>query len=583
MAEIAAINQFKNFFNKLNLIQKIAIGGIVIGLLAGFVAILATTSSAPMALLYSSLDEQDAGKIVANLKENNIDYELRDNGSSILIDKDKVYDERLRLAGEGLPESSSVGYEIFDKTNLGMSEFVQKLNYRRALEGELSRTISSIDEIKKVRVHIVIPEKALFIKDQKPPTASITLILKSSRSVSKLSVGGIQNLVANSVEGMLPEHVTIVDQRGKILSEAPLDENSVAGLTATQYEQQRRIEQYYADNIKGMLDGILGYGNSEVHVNSELDFTRIEETITDFDPDGQVVRSEQTVAVASESADSLSYPYVNMAKDQSNVIANYEISKSVEHIIHSVGTIKRLTVAAMVNGSYKVIERDGEKVLEYTPRSEEEMQKLREMVRNAVGFDPKRNDQVSVINFAFDTSIQEYNLEDIYGKPWWKDPEIQKLILFVIAMLITIFIMYKLLRSKIVKERLRIAFSLPDHVTIEEEDIEEDEEELEEIVFDEDDLLLLPAELPEQLLLVSEKDDMFEDSSLDLEKEEGLDSESLAGMATADAGEGADMTEDALLKLEIKDKVETFLDEQTEEAVRLVKLLLTQDLDKAPW
>jgi len=401
--------------------------------------------------------------------------------------------------------------------------------------------------------------------------------------MSRSSVEGIQNLVANSVEGMLPEHVSIVDQRGKTLSEAPLDESSVAGLTSSQYEQQRRIEQYYADNIKGMLDGILGFGNSEVHVNSELDFTRIEETKTDFDPDRQVVRSEQTIAEASESADSLSYPYVNLAKDQSNIISNYEISKSVEHIIHSVGTIKRLTVAAMVNGTWEVKERDGEKVLEYSPRSDEEMQKLKEMVKNAVGYDPERNDQVSVINFAFDTSVREFNMDEIYKKPWWKDPEIQKLILFIVAMLITILIMYKLLRSKVIKDRLRIAFSLPDHVTIDEEDLEEDEEELEEIEFDEDDLLLLPAELPEQLLLVSEKEDMFEDSSLDLESEAGLDSESLAGMATADVGGGGSMSEEALLKLEIKDKVETFLDEQTEEAVRLVKLLLTQDLDKASW
>lgn len=583
MADIAAVTQFKNFFNKLNQIQKVAVSGIFIGLLAGFIIILATTSSAPMAVLYSSLDEQEAGKIVANLKENNIDYELRDNGSTILIDKDKVYDERLRLAGEGLPESSSVGYEIFDRTNLGMSEFVQKLNYRRALEGELSRTISNIDEVKKVRVHIVIPEKALFIKDQKSPTASVALNLKSGRSVSRLSVEGIQTLVANSVEGMLPEHVSIVDQRGKILSEAPLDESSLAGLTASQHEQQRRIEEYLANKIKGMLDGILGFGNSEVNVNLELDFTRIEKTITDFDPDRQVIRSEQTIAEASESADSLSYPYVKMAKDQSNIIANYEISKSVEHIINSVGTIERLTVAVMIDDLWEVKERDGEKKWEHSSRSPKEMQKIKEMVMNAVGYDPSRNDQVSVINFAFDNSIREYDLADIYGKPWWKDPEIRKLILFVVAMLITIFIMYKLLRSKIIKERLRIAFSLPEHIIIEEEDLEEDEEELEEIEFDEDELLLLPAELPEQLLLESEKEDIFEEPSLELEKEEVLDSEALAGMATADVGVGTEMSEEALLKLEIKGKVETFLDEQTEEAVRLVKLLLTQDLDKVPW
>ncbi len=578
MAKTTAAEQAGDFFKKLSLVQKIVIGASIVAVFGVLFYIIYSTSEPPMAVLYSSLDESDAGKIVQNLTENNINYELKDKGTTILVEKESVNDQRIRLANEGLPETSNVGYEIFDRTNLGMSDFVQKLNYRRALEGELSKTISSLEEVKKARVHIVIPEKALFIKDQKTPTSSVTLHLSSGKSISKLSVEGIQNMVANSVEGMQPDDVTVVDQRGKILSEAQIDGTTIAGMTAQQLEQQRKVEMYLSDKVKSMLDGVLGYGNSEVHVNAELDFTQIEETNTNFDPDKQVVRSEQTINETSQSADSLSYPYVNMAKDQQNVISNYEISKNVEHIVHSTGGVKRLTVAAMVNGIYSVVEREEEKALEYNPRSEEEMQKLTEIVKNAVGYDPNRNDQVSVINFAFETAIDDFDPDVLQEVRWYEDPDNRRIIILAAIILISAYLMYRLLSSKAIRERVRIAMALPEKIDVSEEEIEEDDEDLDEIDLDEEELLLLPADLPEQLLLESERRE--EEDPFELEGMPGYDSRDLADMASAEYIEPTPMSEDAMLKLELKNKVEDFLDSKTEEAVKMIRLLIATDYDQ---
>ncbi len=586
MAEIPFLEQAKTFWSKLALWQKALFAGIPAVMLIGIILLFVSTGEKQVGVLYSGLEQQDAGKITESLKAKQIDYELAENGTAIIVDKEILYDTRLTLANEGLPEQSVVGYELFDKTNLGMSEFVQKLNYRRALEGELARTIGEIDEVHKVRVHIVIPDKALFKKDQKNPTGSVTLHLKNGRSLDKISIDGIQNLVASSIEGMSPKDVTVVDQRGNMLNEQSLDMNSVAGLTAQQHEQQRRVEDHLAGKVQSMLDAVLGADNTKVRINADLDFTRIEQTKTDYDPERQVIRSEQNIKDVSQSTDSLSYPAVSMAKDQSNVIQNYEIAQNVEHIIHSVGNIERLSVAVMINGTNQIVDSNGTKQMVYVPRPDEEMQKITEIVRNAVGFDPSRNDQISVINVPFDTMINYNDIEQFNIKPWYERPDIQKLIALVITMLIALFIMWKLLQNKQVKDRMRLAMYLPQKVSVEdepEEEEEEEEEEVEDLDFDDEEMLLLPAELPEQLLLEGEKleEQLDENSILDDETGLSLDQDALAKRARAELEESQvpELTEDAMMKIEIRHKVEDFCDVQTDEAVRLIRMMLSQDLD----
>lgn len=576
---IAFVENTVQLYKGLNKNQKIISISVISLVLIGFAFLVFSTTENTLATLYSDLEQEDSGKIVEQLKEQEIDYRLEDGGSKILVPKEDVDNIRIDLAKKGLPENSNVGYEIFDRTNLGMSEFVQKLNFRRALEGELGNTISNMEEVKKARVHIVIPEKALFKKDQKKPTASVTLHLENGRSVSKISVEGIQNLVASSVEGLIPSDVKVMDNKANVLSEEALDENTLAGKTALQHQQQRNVESYYADKIQSLLDGVLGPENTEVKVNAELDFTQIEQEKTEFDPDGAVVRSEQNVRSVDESADSLSYPYVNMAKDENNQIANYEISKNVERIMHEVGAIKRLTVSVLINGTAKVIKKeDGEKTIQYTPRTDEEMQKFNEIVRNAVGIDPNRNDQVSVLNVPFAYSLDKNNYIDEFQPPWYTIEDNKRIIYLVGVMFLIFVLMIMILQSKQVRDRIRIAMGLPAKVVIDDYEIEEDEKEdqLEEIEFDDDDLLLLPAELPDQLLIDQEAPVVTEEIDEEIESELAFEKSSLADMAEADFEE-EELSEEALMKLEIKGKVEQFIDDNPVEAVRLLRIMMQED------
>jgi flagellar M-ring protein FliF len=235
-----------------------------------------------------------------------------------------------------------------------------------------------------------------------------------------------------------------------------LDNSTVTGLTQTQHDIQRQVEQHYAEKVQSLLDGVLGTENSKVRVNAEIDFTQVEKTITDFDPERQVIRSEQNIQEVSESTDSLSYPTVSQAKNASNVIQNYEISKTVSHIVEGTGNIKRLTVSAIINGVTKVVDENGVKKIEYTPRKQEEIDQLTLAIKNAVGYDPTRNDQISVLNVPFDTSLLEQEIEEQQPVVWYKDKEIIKLIALIAAILITIMLMFALIQSKFVKDRLRM-------------------------------------------------------------------------------------------------------------------------------
>ncbi len=587
MAKTGTVDQARNFFSKLSPTQRIIIGGTVGAVLVAI--ILMVVYSQPkkeMGLLFSSLEPQDASKIVLKLKEKNIPYELSENGTSISVEKKQVYEQRLALAGDGLPEQSTVGYEIFDRTNLGMSEFVQKLNYRRALEGELARTIGALDEIKKVRVHLVIPEKALFDKDQKQPTASVQLHLKSGKNSGRINIEGIQNLVASSLEGMNTNSVVVVDQKGKILSAKQLDEKSASGMSNRQYEQQKNVDTYLSGKVQSMLDGVLGQGNAEVRVNSELDFTQIEKTITDFDPARQVARSEQTSTDNSLATDSLSSKYdslynhtVKNGKNGGNSTINYEIPSTVEKIIQEVGNIKRLSVAVLINGGTKINEQNGKKVIQYIPRNEEEMQKLTQVVKNAVGYDPSRNDQVSVLTVPFDSSVLEEDLKETNEFKWWQNPDMIKLIALLVAMLIAIILMYRLLQSKHLKEKLRIALRLPDESGRILGEGKEHEIELEDMVFDDDEMLMLPSEAPEQLLLAGEKTPT---SSESYNEDEffGMSNFAEKPRLSLDSIVRSELNEDALLKMELRSKVKDYLDDSPQEAVRLFRILLSHDYEE---
>jgi flagellar M-ring protein FliF len=461
MAQNKFVEQITAFFKRLTTTQKVVLGVSVVAAIAGLSMLVFQTSKPTMSVLFSDLEQKDAAVIVDKLKEQNIPYEIGSNGTSVLVTSDKVYETRLALAKDGFMPNNTVGYEIFDKTNLGMSDFVQKLNYKRAIEGELQKTIASFDECQKVRVMIVMPERTLFEKDQKKPTAAVHLHLKNGRSISKLNVEGIQNLVASSIEGMAPQDVTVVDQRGQILSEAKKEANSLAGMSSTQMEQQQKVDEYMIKRVQSLLDGVLGPNKAIVRVNTDLDFTQLERTREQFDPDGQVVLSEEKINESHSGKDTIDIPAVSNQSSVGKVRSNYLNSKVIERLVNAVGTIKRVSVSVMVDGITKVQETNGEKKLVYTPRTDDEIQKITQIVRNAVGFDPQRNDQISVVNMAFDQTALE---EDLKEQPSAIDMTPKEMIdvgLIALAMIIAIWMVRKLFASKQLQRRIEEIISPP--------------------------------------------------------------------------------------------------------------------------
>ncbi len=394
------------------------------GSIAGLVAIGLWTQQPDMQVLFSNVSTEDASAIVDKLKELKVPYETGGGGGTILVPSAQVYDLRLQLAGMGLPHGGGVGFEIFDRSTLGMSEFVQKLNYRRALQGELARTVAQMSGVEKARVHLAIPERRLFSPEQDRARASVVVSLYSGQMLSKAQVQGIVHLVASSVEGLQAKDVTVVDGQGRILSSTASDDP--AGLTNTQLEYQQTLEKDIESRIQSMLERIVGVNKAVVRVSSVVDFRKVETTEERYDPNGQVVRSEQRGQEKSSGVngstggvpgvESNTPPGTEQEPSQTsstsnqtkNETVNYEISRTVSRIVEPTGGIKKLSVAVLVDGTYEVPKpAEGEKASaadaqrKYQPRSTEEMQRIEEIVKKAMGYSAERQDQVEVVNMQF--------------------------------------------------------------------------------------------------------------------------------------------------------------------------------------
>lgn len=436
--KINNISQSVEFFKKLSTSQKMISAGVVLVTVVAIILLVSFVNRPDYGTLFSNLAPQDASKIVEKLKEKSIPYQLEGNGSSILVPKESLYDLRLSLAGEGLPQSSTVGYEIFDKTNLGISDFVQKINYRRALEGELARTILQIGEVEGARVHIVIPEKKLFKEDEKPPTASVILKLRTGRTPSRETIQGIVHLISSSIEGLETDNVTVVDSRGMLLSNNN-KQNTLAALTATQYELQRQVESSLTNKAQSMLDGVLGYNNAIVQVTAELDFRQVERTSEKYDPENTAIRSEQISEDKTTSKDS------SPSSSRNNTVTNYEVNKEVARITENQGSIKRISVAVTVNGKQKEVIRGGETVYENEPQTEEVLNKISEVVKRAVGYTVQRGDEISVVNLPF--AVEKIKDDFEYQvSPVTKYNDWIKLVIIAVAMAAAVVILLSLLK-----------------------------------------------------------------------------------------------------------------------------------------
>ena len=402
------------FFNRLGLARVAAMAVIAVLMLGFFGFLIMRASTPPLAPLYSGLSLEDSAAIVSELQTQNVNYELRGEGDTILVPRDQITQIRMSLAQNGLPNKGQVGYEIFDQqSTLGATSFVQNINNVRALEGELARTISSLARIKSARVHLVLPERALFSREQKDPTASIVLSVRGELSAGEIRA--IQHLAASAIEGLTPARVSVVDDTGRLLASGAGNgpEDVIAGETE---ERTLNVENRLRARVEDLLANIVGSGRARVQVSAELDMNRLSKTSETFDPNGQVIRSTQTrdlsnsaqngnsgqVSVSNElpgaSASSGSGAATVEQGSTTEETTNFEISKVTETALTEAGGIKRLSIAVVVDGTY-VTDANGNSV--YTPRAQPEIDQITALVKSAIGFSDARGDQVQVANLQF--------------------------------------------------------------------------------------------------------------------------------------------------------------------------------------
>ena len=392
--------------------RYIAIGGLV-AILAAIVIGAALYGSKPdMVPLFTNMETKDAGEVAAKLKEQKVNYEVQENklGTTILVPSDQVHEARLNLSTEGLPRGQK-GFEIFDDSKLGVTEFQNKVNYLQALQGELTRTIEQIDAVQKARVHIVLPEDSLYKKNEKPATASIMLMLKPNQTLQKKEIKGIVNLAAHSIQGLQPENITIVDETGKILNDPDeLDEQSVGAKTMTQLEMTKKVQDNIQKNVQSLLDQSLGEGRAVARVSVELDFddaTTDTQTFTPVVDDSGIIRSQQdmnetysgtsTTPGGPAGVESNVPGYVaqngnsNANYEKKESTKNYEINEETKKVIASPGSIRRLNVAVLVNDDINATQQDS----------------ILRSVSSAAGINADRGDTVSVEPLPFSTEARD--------------------------------------------------------------------------------------------------------------------------------------------------------------------------------
>jgi len=395
-------------FNSLSPGRRIALLLVAVMAIGSIVIFSCLMNQVEYRVLFSDLSRDDADKIVLRLQEMKVPYKLSLSGETISVPADQIAELRIALASSGLPHGGGVGFEIFDKKNFGATEFVQNLNYQRALQGELARTICSIDEVKSSRVHIVMPRKSLFVKEEEKPSASVVVKLRPGRRLQLSQVDGIVNLVASSVEGLSPEHVMVVNNSGKILSR-PEPSSDVSKLTSSQIEFQRNIERSLVNRIQSMLEKIVGQDKVIARVDTELDFQVTEKTEERYGAEEPAVRSrhrktEKATTPFQGGESSVSRTRGSKVVDNKTLrektdeVLNYELNRIVSKTVMPVGGIEKMSVAVLVDGSY--IQSD-KGVDEYQPRTKKEMAVLEDLVKKTVGFDVERGDQVVVTNVAF--------------------------------------------------------------------------------------------------------------------------------------------------------------------------------------
>ncbi|MDR3073875.1 MAG: flagellar M-ring protein FliF, partial [Deltaproteobacteria bacterium] len=419
-----AVDRIKGFWTRISLSQRLVIGIASTFCVAAFFALIMWLNTPDLQVLYANLGAEDAGKVVKMLEDQNVLHRISDDGKAILVPSDQVYSLRMKIAGEGSIQGQGLGFEVFNKVELGQTEFVQKINYQRALQGELVRTLTAFPSVENARVHLVMPKKTLFIEEQQTPSASVVLQLSGNGKMEPRDVAAVVNLLTMAVEGLEKSRISVADTSGRVLFQP--EEDGVMQLSATQMEMTNMTQARLERRIEEFLTPMVGPGKVKATVSAELDFSQRTIRKQLFDPESSVVRSERRSEEQRQGAANLDsgVPETNFRGDgfsgtQSTSSSsretrdtNYEINNEEHNIVAGPGEVSRLSVAVIVDGVY---EKDQNGNTVYAPRSEEQMKSIRALVASAVGFKSTRGDVIEVGNVAFNALEQEIpqNLADV--------------------------------------------------------------------------------------------------------------------------------------------------------------------------
>jgi flagellar M-ring protein FliF len=426
--------------------SRIALAGGAV-LLAGVLALALFANREPeWRVLYSGLADKDGGAVIGALSQLNVPHRFSDGGGAILVPADKVHEARLKLASQGLPRGGSVGFELLDNQKFGATQFQERLNFQRGLEGELARSIMALAAVQSARVHLALPNQTAFLREQQKPSASVLLTLYSGRSLERGQIAGIVHLVASSVPELQARAVSVVDQSGALLSQTEGEGNG--GLEGPQLQYVRQTERDLAQRIVAILEPIVGAGNVKAQVTADIDFTQSESTAELYAPNqgnapaavrsqhlsevpgaGGVAGGGSPGALSNQPPATPTSP-VNGAPQaigatavvaaggvRRDAVTNYEVDKTVKVVRNAAGSVRRLSAAVLVN-HVAATGPDG-KAGKVAPLAEAQMQQLQGLVREAIGFSKERNDSVQVVNAPFSTGAASVAVD----LPWWRQPE----------------------------------------------------------------------------------------------------------------------------------------------------------------
>ncbi len=415
MNEVVA--QLTQFFLQYSIKQRLVIAGIIVGFLSIVIVLLMWANKTEYEVLFTNIDSEDANFIVTNLSNDKIKYRVENGGSTIYVQQDKVDDLRLRFHEQGVGSNEPPTFDkIFDpeKQNLGETSMMQRIKINRAREGELMKTLNSMDWIKASRVHLNIPERRLF-EDDRRGSASVFLVL-SRPSVKESQIKSIPALISGSIDGIQPADVRVMDSHGNLLYNG--EKENTLGLSGTQWEMTNAVAKAMKMKVRNIVESSVGFGNSNVQVDMELNFDQVQQTIQDIDPDKVAVLSEEIVNESNQDNVDSSTAAIE------NSVTNYEFSKTTRNIVHGTGNIKRLSVAVAVNGKFETVTGpDGEETKKYIPRTPQELEDLTTLVKGAVGYNEERGDVVTVINMRFaDPMVYESSFVDNFKDfDMWKE------------------------------------------------------------------------------------------------------------------------------------------------------------------